>query len=64
VILQVTFYHDGRVIIEHIVQKLPNGLTNAAVKAARGIRFRPALDSDGQETDFTAQVGVNFLPAE
>ena len=51
-------------IIEHIVQKLPNGLTNAAVKAARGIRFHPALDSDGQATDFTAQVGVNFLPAE
>ncbi len=64
VILQVTFYRDGRVIIEHIVQKLPNGLTNAAVKAARGIRFHPALDSDGQATDFTAQVGVNFLPAE
>ena len=64
VILQVTFYRDGRVIIEHIVQKLPNGLTNAAVKAARGIRFHPALDSDGQATDFTAQVRVNFLPAE
>ena len=63
-ILQVTFYHDGRVIIEHIVQKLPNGLTNAAVKAARGIRFHPALDGDGQTTDFTAQVRVNFLPVE
>ena len=64
VILQVTFYRDGRVIIEHIVQKLPNGLTNAAVKAARGIRFHPALDGDGQTTDFTAQVRVNFLPVE
>jgi len=64
VILQVTFYRDGRVIIEHIVQKLPNGLTNAAVKAARGIRFHPALDSDGQASDFTTQVGVKFLLAE
>ena len=64
VILQVTFYRDGRVIIEHIVQKLPNGLTNAAVKAARGIRFHPALDSDGQATDFTAHVRVEFLLAE
>jgi TonB family protein len=64
VILQVTFYRDGRVIIEHIVQKLPNGLTNAAVKAARGIRFDPALDSDGQASDFTTQVRVTFLLAE
>ena len=64
VILQVTFYRDGRVIIEHIVQKLPNGLTNAAVKAARGIRFHPARDSDGQASDFTTQVRVKFLLAE
>ena len=64
VILQVTFYRDGRVIIEHIVQKLPNGLTNAAVKAARGIRFHPAIDSDGQASDFTTQVRVKFLLAE
>ena len=64
VILQVTFYRDGRVIIEHIVQKLPNGLTNAAVKAARGIRFHPALDGDGQASDFTTRVRVNFLLAE
>ncbi len=64
VILQVTFYRDGRVIIEHIVQKLPNGLTNAAVKAARGIRFHPALDGDGQASDFTTQVRVKFLLAE
>jgi TonB family protein len=60
-VLQVTFYRDGQVIIEHIVQELPNGLTNTAVKAARGIRFHPALDSDGQATDFTAQVRVKFL---
>ena len=62
--LQVTFSRDRRVIIEHIVQKLPNGLTNAAVKAARGIRFHPALDSDGQASDFTTQVRVKFLLAE
>ena len=64
VVLQVTFYRDGRVIIEHIVQELPNGLTNAAVKAVRGIRFHPALDSDGQASDFTTQVRVKFLLAE
>ena len=42
VVLRVTFLANGQVGGVSVVKGLPNGLTEQAIAAAKGIRFEPA----------------------
>lgn len=59
VVLRVVFSADG--IIRHtlVIRGLPFGLTEAAIEAARGIRFTPAT-IDGVPVSMFVQVEYNF----
>lgn len=59
VLLQVVFTASGEVKVQRVVQGLGYGLDEAAAKAARGIRFRPA-ERDGQPVDFSAIARIVF----
>jgi TonB family protein len=41
--LAIYFDSDGKVSIAGVISKLPYGLTEASIKAARQIKFKPAL---------------------
>jgi outer membrane biosynthesis protein TonB len=47
VILQLLLGPDAQVQIERIVQGLPDGLTEAAVEASKGIKFTPVVLKEG-----------------
>lgn len=57
---RVTFLANGEIGTVTPLTKLPFGLTNQAVTAARGIRFEPAL-KDGQPVSVTKQIEYSFL---
>lgn len=59
VLTRVTFLASGEIGAVTPVTKLPFGLTNQAVIAARGIRFEPAM-KDGQPVSVTKQVVYSF----
>jgi protein TonB len=63
VVLEVIFLASGQVQVTRVVSSLGHGLDEAAVLAAKQIRFRPAK-RDGQPVDFPARVRIGFRLAE
>lgn len=59
VLVQVVFSATGQVEVQHVVRGLGYGLDDAAVAAARQIRFRPAMQ-EGRPVDTTATVHILF----
>jgi TonB family protein len=59
VLVQVVFTASGQVEVQRIVRGLGYGLDDAAVAAARQIRFRPA-EQDGHPVDFPAVAHITF----
>lgn len=59
VVLEVIFLASGQLQVIRVVSGLGHGLDEAAMQAARQIRFRPALRS-GQPVDFHAHVRIEF----
>ena len=59
VILRAVFSRKGEVTNLRIIRKLPHGLTQRAVNAARAIKFVPAV-KDGQPVSMWMQLEYNF----
>lgn len=59
VVLEVVFLASGQVQVIRVVSGLGHGLDEAAIQAAKLIRFRPA-ERDGQPVDFHAHVRIEF----
>jgi len=59
VVLRAVFAEDGRVKHILVLQAVPGGLTEVAVKAARGIKFIPAT-KDGKPVSMWMQLEYNF----
>jgi len=59
VVLRAVFSQDGEVTNIFVVRKLPHGLTQQALKAARAIRFTPAM-KDGRPVSMYIQLEYNF----
>jgi TonB family protein len=60
VILRAVFGADGRVRTIHVFQPLPYGLTEVSIKAARAIKFKPAI-KDGHPVSQYIQIEYNFM---
>lgn len=63
VVLEVVFLVSSQVQVVRVVSGLGYGLDEAAVQAAKLIRFRPAK-RDGQPVDFPARVRIEFRMAQ
>lgn len=59
VVLSAIFAADGAVKHILVISSLPHGLTEAAMRAARGIRFAPAT-KDGRPVSQFIQIEYNF----
>ena len=59
VVLEVVFLASGQVQVIRVVSGLGHGLDEAAIQAAKLIRFRPA-QRNGQPVDFHAHVRIEF----
>ena len=59
VVLRAVFSKEGEVTNLHIVSKLPHGLTQRAMAAARAIRFAPA-EVDGRPVSMWMELQYNF----
>ncbi len=59
VVLRAVFSREGEVTNLYVVRRLPHGLTQQAIKAARAIRFTPAM-KDGQSVSMYMQLEYNF----
>jgi len=59
VVLRAIFAEDGRVRAIFPIRRLPEGLTGAAIRAARQIRFAPAM-KDGKPVSMWMQLEYNF----
>jgi TonB family protein len=59
VVLRVILCHTGEVTNIKVVKKLPDGLTEKAVEAARAIRFEPA-EKDGRKVSQRARLEYTF----
>ena len=59
VVLEVIFLASGQMEVVRVVSGLGHGLDEAAIQAAKLIRFRPAK-RDGQPIDFPARVRIAF----
>ena len=59
VVLEVVFRADGFVDVVRVVSGLGHGLDEAAIAAAKRIRFKPAR-SDEQAVDFPARLRIEF----
>ena len=59
VVLRAVLSKEGQVTSIYIVKKLPHGLTEAAIAAARGIKFVPAV-KDGRSASQYIQLEYNF----
>jgi len=60
-VVSVVFRSNGTIEVVGIVHGLGHGLDEEARKVAEGIRFKPALDSDGHATDFPTKIIVRFV---
>ncbi|HEX8837258.1 MAG TPA: energy transducer TonB [Candidatus Acidoferrum sp.] len=63
VVLEVIFLASGQVQVIRVVSGLGHGLDEAAIQAAKMIRFRPA-ERNGQAVDFHAHVRIEFRLAD
>ena len=59
VVLRCVFSKDGEVTNIHVMRKLPHGLTQNTIAAARAIRFTPA-SKDGHSVSMWMQLEYNF----
>jgi TonB family protein len=59
VVMRAVFSSDGQVKRVSVTRKLPHGLTQAAVNAARAIKFTPAM-KDGQPVSMWMELQYNF----
>jgi TonB family protein len=59
VVLEVVFLASGQMQVTRVVSGLGHGLDEAAIQAAKQIRFRPAK-RDGQPVDTPARVRIGF----
>jgi TonB family protein len=59
VLLEVTFLASGEIGDIRPVKELPQGLTEAAIEAARKIKFRPAM-SDGKPVTSVKTIEYTF----
>ncbi|MBZ5703225.1 MAG: TonB family protein [Acidobacteriia bacterium] len=59
VVIDLVFLASGQVQINRVVHGLGHGLDEAAVQAAKQIRFKPAK-RDGQPVDYPARVRIEF----
>jgi TonB family protein len=59
VVLEVIFDSSGRLEVLRVLESLGHGLDEAAVEAARKIRFKPAR-RDGRAIDYTALLHIVF----
>jgi TonB family protein len=59
VVLRAVFSKSGEVTNLQIVRKLPHGLTQRAIEAARAIRFEPAI-KDGHPVSMWMELQYNF----
>jgi len=59
VVLRAVVSKEGEVTNIHVVRKLPHGLVQQAINAARGIRITPAM-KDGQPVSMWIELQYNF----
>lgn len=59
VVLEMVFLANGTVQVNRVVSGLGHGLDEAATRAAKQIKFRPAK-RDGQPVDYPARVRIEF----
>jgi TonB family protein len=59
VTLRVTFVASGKIEVLEVLQPLGHGLDEAAIDAAKRIRFKPAR-RDGRPVDHTAVLRIVF----
>ena len=59
VLLEVVFEASGKIQVLRVIHGLGYGLDDAAIRAAKQIRFKPALQ-DGQPADSTAVLTIIF----
>ena len=59
IILRCVFSHDGQIRDIQISRRLPHGLTEAALRAARAIKFTPA-QKNGKPVSMYMQLEYNF----
>ena len=59
--VNVVLRANGTVTVGSVVSGLGHGLNEVARNVAAGMRFRPAIDSAGQPTDFPTVVTIHFL---
>ena len=59
IVLRTVFSKNGEVTNLHVVSKLPHGLTQRAIEAARAIRFVPAM-KDVQAVSMWMELQYNF----
>jgi TonB family protein len=60
VLLNVVFRSDGKV---KVISGLPDGLTEQAIKAARGLQFEPAM-KDGRAVSIRSNLEYQFAISE
>jgi TonB family protein len=63
VVLEVVFLASGQMQVTRVAISLGHGLDEAAIEAAKQIRFRPAK-REGQPVDFPARVRIGFRLAK
>ena len=59
VLLNVVFTADGQIRVLKVVHGLGHGLDEAALRAAQGVKFTPAM-RDGHPVDSTATLHIVF----
>jgi TonB family protein len=59
VVLRVVLCHTGEVTDIKVIKKLPDGLTERAVEAAKSIKFEPA-EKDGRKVSQRARLEYTF----
>jgi TonB family protein len=59
VIVAVIFKANGEIVVQNVVQGLGHGLDEMAMKAAKQIKYKPAI-SNSQPVDFPAKVHIEF----
>lgn len=59
VVLEMVFLANGTIQINRVISGLGHGLDEAATRAARQIKFKPAK-REGQPVDFPARVRIEF----